>query len=68
MAKQEQVKKGKGEEVRPVEAKPIKKTAEQLAKEKERNAALDALVDEIDKDLEENAEEFMKSYVQRGGE
>jgi prokaryotic ubiquitin-like protein Pup len=29
---------------------------------------LDKLVDEIDDVLEENAEEFMKSYVQRGGE
>ncbi|HSB79334.1 MAG TPA: ubiquitin-like protein Pup [Candidatus Methylomirabilis sp.] len=29
---------------------------------------MDKLVDEIDDVLEENAEEFMKSYVQRGGE
>jgi prokaryotic ubiquitin-like protein Pup len=29
---------------------------------------LDKLMDEIDDVLEENAEEFMKSYVQRGGE
>ncbi len=28
----------------------------------------DALVDEIDEVLEENAEEFVKNYVQRGGE
>lgn len=31
-------------------------------------AAMDQLVDEIDDVLEENAEEFVKSYVQRGGE
>lgn len=29
---------------------------------------IDRLVDEIDSVLEENAEEFMKSYVQKGGE
>jgi len=29
---------------------------------------LDRLMDEIDGVLEENAEEFIKSYVQRGGE
>jgi ubiquitin-like protein Pup len=28
----------------------------------------DALIDEIDEVLEENAEEFVKAYVQRGGE
>lgn len=29
---------------------------------------LDELIDEIDEVLEENAEEFVKNYVQRGGE
>ena len=29
---------------------------------------MDNLMDEIDEILEENAEEFVKSYVQRGGE
>jgi len=29
---------------------------------------LDGLLDEIDSVLEENAEEFVKNYVQRGGE
>ena len=29
---------------------------------------LDKLVDEIDEVLEENAEEFVRSYVQKGGE
>jgi prokaryotic ubiquitin-like protein Pup len=29
---------------------------------------LDDLLDEIDDVLEENAEEFVKSYVQKGGE
>ena len=29
---------------------------------------LDALIDEIDEVLEENAEEFVRSYVQKGGQ
>jgi ubiquitin-like protein Pup len=29
---------------------------------------MDALIDEIDEVLEENAEEFVKNYVQRGGQ
>lgn len=29
---------------------------------------IDKLLDEIDQVLEENAEEFVKSYVQRGGQ
>lgn len=29
---------------------------------------LDDLVDQIDRVLEQNAEEFVKNYVQRGGE
>jgi ubiquitin-like protein Pup len=29
---------------------------------------LDELIDEIDEVLEDNAEEFVKNYVQRGGE
>ena len=40
----------------------LKKKGEEL------KAEMDALVDEIDDVLEENAEEFVKNYVQRGGE
>jgi ubiquitin-like protein Pup len=40
----------------------IAKKGEKLKEE------MDALVDEIDEVLEENAEEFVKNYVQRGGE
>ena len=29
---------------------------------------IDGLLDEIDEDLESNAEEFVKSYIQKGGE
>jgi len=43
-------------------AQKLAKKGEQLKEE------MDALVDEIDEVLEENAEEFVKNYVQRGGE
>jgi ubiquitin-like protein Pup len=32
------------------------------------HAELDALLDEIDGLLEENAEQFVKGYIQKGGE
>jgi len=42
---------------------------QKLAKKGEKlKSEMDALVDEIDEVLEENAEEFVKNYVQRGGE
>ena len=41
----------------------------ELTKKGEKLAAqMDDLLDEIDEVLEENAEEFVKGYVQRGGE
>jgi len=50
---------GKGEEGGP---QKLAKKGKQLKEE------MDALVDEIDEVLEENAEEFVKNYVQRGGQ
>jgi ubiquitin-like protein Pup len=42
---------------------------QKLAKRgKDLKEEMDALVDEIDEVLEENAEEFVKNYVQRGGQ
>ena len=69
MAEQEQKKKGSGttrsteteEEV--AEAAPA--TSERGEKIK---AELDDLLDEIDEVLEDNAEEFVRNYVQKGGE
>ncbi len=43
-------------------AKKLAKKGDELKEE------MDSLVDEIDAVLEENAEEFVKNYVQRGGE
>lgn len=47
------------------EVKPNPKVTEAGKKLKE---DIDQLVDEIDEVLEKNAEEFVKSYVQKGGE
>ncbi len=47
------------------EAKPNPKVVEAGKKIKE---DIDKLVDEIDNVLEQNAEEFVKNYVQKGGE
>jgi ubiquitin-like protein Pup len=47
------------------EVKPNPKVVETGKKLKE---DIDKLVDEIDNVLEENAEEFVKNYVQKGGE
>jgi ubiquitin-like protein Pup len=41
---------------------PVNKEAKNLT------AELDSLLDEIDEVLESNAEEFVKSYVQKGGQ
>lgn len=50
---------GKSDEV---EVEKVKKAGKKSPED------LDKLLDEIDEILEENAEEFVKSYVQRGGE
>jgi ubiquitin-like protein Pup len=41
---------------------------QQTTKGEELKAEMDDILDEIDSVLEENAEEFVKSYVQKGGE
>lgn len=47
----------------------IRGTATDTAKSPEElKAELDDLLDEIDEVLEENAEEFVRGYVQKGGE
>ncbi|MEK7087217.1 MAG: ubiquitin-like protein Pup [Patescibacteria group bacterium] len=46
-----------------IEDNPIDKEKAQKVKED-----MDKLIDEIDDVLEKNSEEFIKSYVQKGGE
>jgi ubiquitin-like protein Pup len=53
---------GEGEEPEASGSQKLAKRGKELKEE------MDALVDEIDEVLEENAEEFVKNYVQRGGE
>jgi len=52
----------------PSEGDEVAANPEIPKKGKKIKEELDKLLDEIDDILEENAEEFVKSYVQRGGE
>lgn len=66
MAEREQIKKPARErEDVDVEVEEAPATSERGEKLK---AELDDLLDEIDDVLETNAEDFVKSYVQKGGE
>jgi prokaryotic ubiquitin-like protein Pup len=56
---------------RPAPKERVEEEVEDLAPPKqgeELKEELDDLLDEIDSVLEENAEDFVKSYVQKGGE
>jgi len=68
MAEQEQKKKSSGTrstepEVEVEEAAPASSERGEKIK-----AELDDLLDEIDEVLEDNAEEFVRNYVQKGGQ
>ena len=64
MAEREQIRKTTSDrpEAEVDEAPAVSEKGEKL------KAELDDLLDEIDEVLEENAEEFVRSYVQKGGE
>ena len=64
MPEQERKQAEKREQAKTTEAEQSETTAkgEKLKEE------MDDILDEIDSVLEENAEEFVKSYVQKGGE
>lgn len=66
MAGQERVSKSKSEAKRVEELE--KAEAAKNAEAETLKAETDDLLDEIDGLLEENAEEFVRSYVQKGGE
>ena len=61
-----------GEEQKRTKRKPAETPEEEVqapAKaEKANTEDIDKLIDEIDEVLEENAEEFVRSYVQKGGQ
>ena len=52
----------------PKEAAEVVEEAAPSKQGEKLKAELDDLLDEIDEVLEENAEDFVKSYVQKGGE
>lgn len=62
MAEREQAKRSKETERKDVD----EDTA--IGRNEEADRKLDELLDEIDQVLEENAEEFVKNYIQKGGE
>jgi ubiquitin-like protein Pup len=51
-----------------VEAAPVEETTDVHERVAALTSDVDDLLDEIDDVLESNAEEFVKSYVQKGGE
>jgi ubiquitin-like protein Pup len=61
---QKQPRKGSEEQV------PVEETAEaEVAERKEQlDEDIDAILDEIDEVLETNAEDFVKSFIQKGGQ
>lgn len=64
VSEQKQVRKvTKSDKDKEVEDKPVDDEKAKKVKED-----MDRLLDEIDDILERNSEEFMKSYVQKGGE
>jgi ubiquitin-like protein Pup len=68
MAEQEQKKKGSA--TRSTEAETEVEEAAPASSERGEKikAELDDLLDEIDEVLEDNAEEFVRNYVQKGGQ
>jgi prokaryotic ubiquitin-like protein Pup len=64
----EQKKKETTRPAKPAEGDGAAASPELAKKGKKIKEDIDKLLDEIDDILEENAEEFVKSYVQRGGQ
>ena len=69
MAEQEQKKKGSGTTRTTETETEVAETAPATSERGEKiKAELDDLLDEIDEVLEDNAEEFVRNYVQKGGQ
>ena len=56
------------DESEDVPAVPAQGSGQTSAKSSETDADVDALLDEIDEVLESNSEEFVRGFVQKGGE
>ena len=69
MAEQEQKKKGSTTRSTTTETEEDVEAAPPTSERGEKiKAELDDLLDEIDEVLEDNAEEFVRNYVQKGGQ
>ncbi len=68
MAEQEQKKKGSGTRSTEAEEEVVETTPASSERGEKIKAELDDLLDEIDEVLEDNAEEFVRNYVQKGGQ
>jgi len=68
MAEQEQKKKGSGTRTTETETEVDEGTPATSERGEKIKAELDDLLDEIDEVLEDNAEEFVRNYVQKGGQ
>jgi len=67
MSEQEQVRKQRTERTER-KAETVDDTTVDATKGDQIKADLDDLLDEIDEVLEDNAEEFVRNYIQKGGE
>jgi ubiquitin-like protein Pup len=68
MAEQEQKRKSSGSRSTEVEEAPDETVPAGSERGEKIKAELDDLLDEIDEVLEDNAEEFVRNYVQKGGQ
>jgi prokaryotic ubiquitin-like protein Pup len=68
MAEQEQKKKGSGARSTETETEVEEAAPASSERGEKIKAELDDLLDEIDEVLEDNAEEFVRNYVQKGGQ
>jgi ubiquitin-like protein Pup len=68
MAEQEQKRKGSGTRSTETEAEVEEAAPASSERGEKIKADLDDLLDEIDEVLEDNAEEFVRNYVQKGGQ
>jgi prokaryotic ubiquitin-like protein Pup len=68
MAEQEQKRKGSGTRTTETETEVEESTPATSERGEKIKAELDDLLDEIDEVLEDNAEEFVRNYVQKGGQ
>ena len=68
MAEQEQKKRGSGTRTTETTTEVEEEAPATSERGEKIKAELDDLLDEIDEVLEDNAEEFVRNYVQKGGQ